>query len=75
MNFTRRRTDQLRSAALNDINYHYSIRNSLPLARNIINKSTRNARISRLSASYKPNVLLNLRINLLRKFYLHRVYP
>jgi len=75
MNFARRRADQIRDISLNDINYHYSIRNSLPLARNIINKSARNARISRLSASYTSIMLLTLRINLLRKFYLARVYP
>ena len=75
MNFTRHRTAKLYSARSNDINYHSESCNSLPVARNIINKTARNARISRLSAIYECLLFLILRINLRQKFYLLRVYP
>ncbi len=75
MNFTRHRTAKFNGSNSNDINYHYRTYNSLPAARNIINKTARNARISRPSASYERFLYLILRINLRQKFYLHQVYP
>ncbi len=75
MNFTRHRTGEFKGSKTNDINYHYATCNSLPSARNIIDKTARNARISRLSASYEGFLYLILRINLRQKFYLHQVYP
>ncbi|SYX90912.1 hypothetical protein CCOS865_03180 [Pseudomonas reidholzensis] len=45
--------------SLNDINYHYATCQPLQNARNIINKTARNARKSRLSASYERFLLLN----------------
>jgi hypothetical protein len=75
MNFARLRPGKVNRLKSNDINYHYATYKSLREARNIINKSRRNARIPRLSASYKSFLFLILRINLRQKFYLHWVYP
>lgn len=61
--------------AINDINYHYEVSDSLRFARNIINKSRGNARAMRPAGCYERFLFLMLRINLLQKFYLHRVYP
>lgn len=59
----------------NDINYHFETCISLRHTRNIINKSTRNPRNTWPAASYERFLFLMLRINLLQKFYLLRVYP
>lgn len=74
-NFVVDRNSGMNCIESNDINYHYEFTTSLHRARNIINKTRDNARPMRPAACYERFLFLMLRINLLQKFYLHRVYP